>query len=126
MQLSGETCVSQSKQMKAKRLAFAFFYFSESLVFNGLRGKNKKIRFGLTSRLGLCANVSGVLSSSHQTTSFASSVRRTGKFIPQDSALEKDLRRFRTLANGLLIDRSSPFLGSLINSLLGPPTQGGL
>jgi hypothetical protein len=36
MQLSGETRARKSKKMKAKRLAFPFFYFSESLVFNGL------------------------------------------------------------------------------------------
>jgi hypothetical protein len=34
----------------------------------------------------------------------ARSIRRTGKFILQNSALEKDLRRFQILANGLPID----------------------
>jgi hypothetical protein len=34
----------------------------------------------------------------------APSIRQTGTFILQDSALEKDLRRFQILANGLPID----------------------
>jgi hypothetical protein len=39
MQLSGEPRANKSKRMKAKRLAFAFFYFSESGLFKGLLAK---------------------------------------------------------------------------------------
>jgi hypothetical protein len=44
MQPNGEMRANKSKQMKAKTLAFACYYFSEPGLFNGLWLRTPKIR----------------------------------------------------------------------------------
>ena len=103
----------QKKDNESKKglhlLSFAFFYFSESLVFNGLCAK--KIKNPPPSQLAPRVVRNGlerpVLASSHLP---VAGLPQSGdrELISQDSALEKDLRRFRTLANGLPIDPMIP------------------
>jgi hypothetical protein len=52
MQPNGEMRANKSKQMKAKTLAFACYYFSEPGLFNGLWLRTPKIS---KSSLRLCA-----------------------------------------------------------------------